>query len=137
MERNAHRPMPSDSELAQAIGVLARAQHDAVLNRQHIANQLRSLLREYYPAFLEALQDRRLHGLAHPDARAVLAIAATPTQAARLTRPQLAAALKRAGRPPGITAACIRLQAIFRRTALHQLPLVEQAMGQQALALLT
>jgi hypothetical protein len=31
----------------------------------------------------------------------------------------------------------IRLQAIFRRTSLHQLPLVEQAMGHQALALLT
>jgi transposase len=50
-DRNAHRPLPSDSELAQAIGVLARAQQDAVWNRQHIANQLRSLLREYYPAW--------------------------------------------------------------------------------------
>jgi hypothetical protein len=30
----------------------------------------------------------------------------------------------------------IRLQAIFRRTSLQQLPLVEQAMGRQALALL-
>jgi transposase len=86
-DRNAHRPLPADSELAQAIGVLARAQQDAVWNRQHIANQLRSLLREYYPAFLEAFQDRRPHGLAHPDARAVLAIAPTPAQAARLTRP--------------------------------------------------
>jgi len=44
--------------------------------------------------------------------------------------------LKRAGRQRGIAAACIRLQAIFRRTWLHQLPLVEQAMGHQALALL-
>jgi len=35
--------------------VLARAQQDAVWNRQHVANQLRSVLREYYPAFLEAL----------------------------------------------------------------------------------
>jgi hypothetical protein len=72
--RNAHRPVPADSELAQAIGVLARAQQDTVWNRQHIVNQLRSLLREYYPAFLEAFQDRRPHGLAHPDARAVLAM---------------------------------------------------------------
>ena len=135
-DRNAHRPLPADSELAQAIGVLARAQQDAVWNRQHIANQLRSLLREYYPAFIEAFQDCRPHGLAHPDARAVLAIAPTPTQAARLTRPQLAAALKRAGRQRGIAAATIRLQAIFRRTSLHQLPLVEQAMGHQSLALL-
>src|SRR3984893_2925802 len=135
-DRAAHRPLPADSELAQAIAVLARAQQDAVWNRQQVANQLRSLLREYYPAFIEAFQGRRPGGLAHPDACAVLAIAPTPAQAARLTRPQLNSALRRAGRQRGIAATCTRLQAIFRRTWLHQLPLVEQAMGRQALALL-
>ena len=135
-DRAAHRPLPADSELAQAVAVLARAQQDAVWNRQQVANQLRSLLREYYPAFLEAFQDRRPGGLAHPDACAVLAIAPTPTQAARLTRPQLQAALRRAGRQRGITAVSVRLQAIFRRTWLHQLLLVENAMGRQSLALL-
>src|SRR5216684_5597739 len=135
-DRAAHRPLPADSELAQAVAVLARAQQDAVWNRQQVANQLRSLLREYYPAFIEAFQGRRPGGLAHPDACAVLAVASTPTQAARLTRPQLQAALRRAGRQRGITAASVRLQAIFRRTWLHQLPMVEEAMGRQALALL-
>jgi len=135
-DRAAHRPLPADSELAQAIAVLARAQQDAVWNRQQVANQLRSLLREYYPAFIEAFQDRRPGGLAHPDACAVLAMAPTPTQAARLTRPQLSAALRRAGRQRGITAASVRLQAIFRRTWLHQPLIVEEAMGRQALALL-
>jgi len=57
-----------------------RALQDAVWNRQQVANQLRSLLREYYPAFLEAFKDRRPGGLAHPDACAVLAVAPTPTQ---------------------------------------------------------
>jgi transposase len=42
-DRNAHRPLPPDSELAQAIGVLTRAQQDAVWNRQHIVNQRRSV----------------------------------------------------------------------------------------------
>src|SRR6266516_2155467 len=135
-DQAVHRPLPADSELAQAIAVLARAQQDAVWNRQQVADQLRSLLREYYAAFLEAFQDRRPGGLAHPDACAVLAIAPTPTQAARLTRPQLRAALRRAGRQRGITAASVRRQAIFRRTWLHQLPMVEEAMGRQALALL-
>jgi transposase len=135
-DRAAHRPLPADSELAQAVAVLARAQQDAVWNRQQVANQLRSLLREYYPAFVEAFQGRRPGGLAHPDACAVLAIAPTPTQAARLTRPQLQAALRRAGRQRGIRAASVRLQAIFRRTWLHQLSMVEAAMGRQALALL-
>src|SRR5258708_24041172 len=127
-DRAAHRPLPADSELAQAVAVLARAQQDAVWNRQQVANQLRSLLREYYPAFLEAFQGRRPGGLAHPDACAVLAIAPTPPQAARLTRPQLQAALRRAGRQRGITAASVRLQAIFRLNWLHQLPMVEEAM---------
>ncbi len=45
-----HRPMPADTDLARAIAVLARAQQDATWNRQQISNQLRSLLREYYPA---------------------------------------------------------------------------------------
>ncbi|GGY13159.1 hypothetical protein GCM10010326_00420 [Streptomyces xanthochromogenes] len=51
-DMHAHRPLPQDSELARAVAVLARAQQDAVWNRQQIANQLRSLLRDYYPAAL-------------------------------------------------------------------------------------
>src|SRR6202165_16313 len=135
-DRAAHRPLPADSELAQAVAVLARAQQDAVWNRQQVANQLRSLLREYYPAFIEAFQDRRPGGLAHPDACAVLALAPPPTQAAFLNRPQLQAALRRTGRQRGIRAASVRLRAIFRRNWMHQLALVEHAMGCQALALL-
>ena len=50
----AHRPLPADSELAQAIAVLARAQQDAVWERTCAHNKLRSLLREYYPALLAA-----------------------------------------------------------------------------------
>ena len=50
----AHRPLPADSELAQAIAVLARAQQDAVWARTDAHNKLRSLLREFYPAILDA-----------------------------------------------------------------------------------
>jgi transposase len=42
-DMHAHRPLPADSELAQAITVLARAQQDAVWTRQQVANQVRSL----------------------------------------------------------------------------------------------
>jgi transposase len=38
IDRKAHRPLPADSELAQAVAVLARAQQAAVWNRQHVAN---------------------------------------------------------------------------------------------------
>ena len=53
-DAHAHRPLPADTELAQAIAVLARAQQDAVWARTAAHNKLRSHLREYYPAFLAA-----------------------------------------------------------------------------------
>ncbi len=43
-DADAHRPLPADSELVQAIAVLARAQQDAVWNRGQLSNQLRSHL---------------------------------------------------------------------------------------------
>jgi transposase len=48
----SHRCLPADSELAQAIAVLARAQQDAVWERTCAHNKLRSLLGEYYPGIL-------------------------------------------------------------------------------------
>jgi hypothetical protein len=48
-DATAHRVLPGDTELAQAIAVLARAGQDATWNRQQVANQLRSQLREYFP----------------------------------------------------------------------------------------
>ena len=47
-DMHAHRSLPADSELAQAIAVLARAQQDAVWDRTQAHNRLRSHLREYY-----------------------------------------------------------------------------------------
>jgi transposase len=131
----AHRPLPNDTELAQAIGVLARAQQDAVWDRTQIHNKLRSLLREYYPAVLAAFADKR-GGMLRAEARAVLADAPTPAAAAQLTKPQLRAALRRAGRKHGIDAEAHRLQTIFHGEYLRQPAQVEQAMGRQAQALL-
>ena len=88
----AHRSLPADSELAQAIAVLARAQQDAVWERTCAHNKLRSLLREYYPAILAAFADKR-DGLLRPEARALLAAAPTPNAGAALTKPQLRAVL--------------------------------------------
>jgi len=135
-DMHAHRPLPDDSDLARAITVLARAQQDAVWSRQQIANQVRSLLREYYPVALDAFSSKQ-GGLTRPEARAVLALAPTPSAAARLTLPQLRAALKRAGRSRGIDAEADRLKTALRAEQAHQPALVEEAMGQQLLALLT
>jgi transposase len=134
-DQSAHRALPADSEPAQAIAVLARAQQDAVWDRTCAHNKLRSLLREYYPGIIAAFAGKR-HGLLRPDARAVLAAASTPRAAAQLTKTQLRALLRRAGRQRGVDAEADRLQAILRAEYLHQPPLVEDALGRQALALL-
>ncbi|GGY10966.1 mini-circle putative transposase for IS117 [Streptomyces minutiscleroticus] len=134
-DMHAHRPLPADSELAQAITVLARAQQDAVWSRQQIANQVRSLLREYYPAALHAFQDKE-GGLTRADARTVLTLAPTPAKAAKLTLAQLRAALKRSGRTRAFDTETARLREIFRSEYARHRPAVEDAFGQQLLALL-
>jgi transposase len=132
---HAHRRLPADSDLARAVAVLARAQQDAVWARQQLVNQVRSLLREYYPAALDAFLGKQF-GLARPEARAVLATAPTPARAARLTPAQLRAALKRAGRTRGIDTEADRLRTVLRSEYAHQPQAVEDAMGHQLLALI-
>ena len=75
-------------------------------------------------------------GIMRPEARAILAAAPTPGDAARLTLAQLRALLRKAGRSRGIDAEVQRLREALRKEQMRQLPLVEQAMGRQTLALL-
>jgi transposase len=125
----AHRPMPDDSELAASIRVLARAQQDAVWDRQQAANKLRSLLREYYPTLLATFDD-----LTSGDARATLGVAPTPAAAGKLRRATLRAALIRAGRQRNIDYQVDRILAGLRGEQFRHPEPVEQAMGQAALA---
>ncbi|AUG78181.1 IS110 family transposase [Kitasatospora sp. MMS16-BH015] len=134
-DADARRQLPADSELAQAIAVLALAQQDSVWDRTQAGNKLRSHLREYFPGYLAAVEALR-GGLAAPLARTLLVAAPTPEQAARLTRAQLRAVLKRAGRQRGIDHEVERLHAALRVPQMRQLPMVERAMGRQAVALL-
>ena len=134
-DMDMHRPLPADSELAQAIAVLARAQQDAVWDRTTAHNKLRSHLREYFPGFLAAFADAR-GGITRPEARAILAAAPTPATAAALTLAQLRSLLKKGGRSRGIDTEAARLRDAFRTQQMRQLPLVEDAMGRQAVALL-
>jgi transposase len=135
-DRDAHRPLPADTELAQAIRVLARAQQDAVWARQQIANQIRDLLGEFYPAALVAFSELPSGGLARADARAILAAAPTPAQAAKLTPARLRRLLVKAGRRRERDRDVERLRQVFTDTYLHQPPVVENAMGIQLSALL-
>jgi transposase len=93
------------------------------------------VLREYYPAFLDAFVNRKDY-LTSGDARAVLATAPTPAAAAKLTKARIAAALRRGGRKRGVDELATDIQQALRVPHLRQPPLIEQAMGTTALALL-
>ncbi|WP_433192147.1 IS110 family transposase [Nocardia sp. CA-107356] len=120
VDAHLHRRLPADSERAQAITVLARAQQDAVWRRTKASNELRSLLREYYPAFLAVFAGKSATNLAKPEARAVLAIAPTPAHVAKLTKTRIANALRRAGRQRNIDALSGELLDGLRRPQLRQ-----------------
>ncbi len=132
----AHRLLPADTEAAQAIRVLARAQQDAVWARQQIGNQIRDLLKDFYPAALVAFAELPDGGLARRDARTILAAAPTPAQAAKLTPARLRRLLIKAGRQRHLDRDVQRLRDIFTDTYLHQPPAVENAMGIHLAALL-
>jgi transposase len=125
----AHRPIPDDSELAATIRVLARAQQDAVWDRQQIVNKLRSLLRDYHPAMPGTFDD-----LASADARATLHVAPTPAAAQKLRRASLRAALVRGGRRRNIDHQVDRILTGLRAEQFRHPEPVEQAMGQAAAA---
>ena len=89
-----HRPVAGDSDLAETVKVLARADQSMIWSRQRQTNQLRSTLREFYPGALTCFDD-----LDGGDALAVLAVAPTPVLGRPLSRSKIAAAL-RSGRTP-------------------------------------
>ena len=95
LDRHNHRRVAGDSETAEAVKVLARSHQSLIWTRQRQTNQLRSTLREFYPA-----RSKPSTTLASGDALAVLAVAPTPTLGRRLSRSKIAAALRRGGRQP-------------------------------------
>jgi transposase len=87
------RPAAGDSAEAEGVKVLARTHKTLIWERTRAVQRLRHQLREYFPAALEAFED-----LDAPDTLELLAKAPDPARAARLTRAQVSAALKRARR---------------------------------------
>ena len=97
-DRTHHRPAAGDSEQAEVVKTVARAHQTMIWTRQRQTNQLRSMLREFYPAALAAFGD----DLAGRDALAVLALAPSPADGRGLSRARIATALRRAGRQRNI-----------------------------------
>jgi transposase len=87
------RPAAGDTPEAEGIKVLARTHKTLIWERTRQVQRLRHQLREYFPAALEAFED-----LDAPDTLELLGKAPDPARAAKLTRAQISAALKRARR---------------------------------------
>ena len=105
-DRHSHRPVAGDSELAESIKLLARTHQSFVWERQRHVNRLRSALREFYPAALEAFGT----DLASTDAIAVLQLAPTPELGRRLSRSKIAVVLRRAGRQRNVEVRAAQIQ---------------------------
>ena len=115
------RPAAGDTPEAQGLKVLARAHKTMIWERTRAVQRLRHQLREYFPAALEAFDD-----LDAPDTLELLARAPEPGRAARLTRAQVSAALKRAGRR-NITDRATAILAALRSEQLGQPPALTAA----------
>jgi len=114
LDRDHHRPIAGDSDLADAVKLLARAHQTAIWERTRHVLRLRSVLREYFPAALEAFED-----LAAKDTLTLLGRAPDPARAAKLTRSQLVAAL-RADHRHHVEAKAAILLTVLRAPALRQ-----------------
>jgi transposase len=125
-DRHNHRQVAGDSQLAEAVKVLARAHQRLIWARQDQVNALRSALREFYPAALEAFGT----DLASRDALAVLAMAPTPAAGRQLTHARIASALRRAGRRVRVQARAAAIQAALRGPQLDAPVLVAGAYAQ-------
>ena len=121
-DRHNHREVAGDSDEAAAVRILARAHQQLIWDRVRQTSRLRNGLREYFPAALEASPD-----LAHGDAVGVLATAPDPRAAARLTRPQLRAALRRGGRQRHIDRRATEIRDALRSPQLEVAPVVSSA----------
>jgi hypothetical protein len=124
-DRHKHRPVAGDSSLAEGIKLLARTHQSFCWERQRYVNRLRSALREFYPAALEAFGTE----LASRDAVAVLQVAPTPELGRRLSRSKIAASLRRGGRQRNVQARAEQIQTALGSEQLRTGASLEETYG--------
>jgi hypothetical protein len=121
LDRAHHRPIAGNSPAVEGLKLVARSHQAFIWDRTRHLLRLRSALREFFPAALEAFPD-----LMAPDALELLERAPDPARAAQLSRSKITAALNRAHRrDPKAKAAAI--QTVLRAPALRQDPAIEAA----------
>ena len=122
--RHQIRELAADSDIAEAVKIAARAHQKLVWERTRHLLRMRSALREYFPAALEAYAALTLAG---PDALELLRKAPEPASAAKLTVTQITAALKRAGRRGDLAQRARDIQAALRAPHLAQPAVIAEA----------
>ena len=121
LDRAHHRPIAGDSPQVEGLKLVARSHQAFIWDRTRHFQRLRSALREFFPAALDAFPE-----LVVPEALELLERAPDPARAARLSKSKITAALTRAHRrDPEAKAEAI--QAVLRAPALRQDPAIEAA----------
>jgi transposase len=115
------RPVAGDSAQAEVVKVVTRAHKTLIWERTRHTQRLRHALRDYFPAALAAFED-----LDATDTLELLALAADPASAAKLTIAQISAALRRARRR-NVAEKAARIQAVLCTEHLGQPEVVTQA----------
>jgi len=125
LDREHHRPLAGDSPAVEGLKLIARTHQSLIWDRTRHLQRLRSTLREFFPAAVEAFTAAGI-SLADPDALELLGRAPDPARAAALSRSKITAALKRARRRDA-EAKAEKIQTILRAPALRQPAAVERA----------
>jgi transposase len=120
-DRHQLRRVAGDSDQAEAVKVVARAHQTLIWDRQRQLLRLRSALREFFPAALQAFGD-----LTAPDALELLGRAPDPASAAGLSTRQITQALQRAHRRDAAAKAAA-IRAALQAPQLGQPPVVTAA----------
>jgi hypothetical protein len=122
--RHQIRELAADSDIAEAVKIAARAHQKLIWERTRHLLRMRSALREYFPAALDAYAGLSLTG---PDALELLGKAPDPASAARLTASQISAALRRARRRGDLAQRARDIQATLRAPHLAQPAAITEA----------
>lgn len=125
LDRDHHRPVAGDSELAEGLKLTARSHQTLIWDRTRQLQRLRQTLGEYFPGMLAAVAAGGLE-LADADTLELLGRAGTPQRGRQLSRSKIVAILTR-GRRRGRDAKAEAIQAALRAPALAQPSAIETA----------
>ena len=121
LDRAHHRPVAADTDEGEAIKLTARTHQSLIWDRTRHVLRLRSTLREYFPAALQAFED-----LDAPEALELIARAPDPDQATRLSRATITTALQKARRRH-VEDRAKELRQLLGAQELRQPPVLQEA----------